>query len=307
MRCRLSLEIGFSQRAVESLIRHLDGEERSGAVGVAQLLHRLLLQARLVKEAVADIGIVIGAVERLLEPPVQFHLRRGVLLHVAEDLEGGIDALVRDEGADPVAFQREEPLRERVAILLADEVAAEFAQDVEHGLVRIPAQPAPDELVDVVVDAFRVGQEADADVHVAAENVALLRGARVGPFASLGHGIGHVPIRHGELGLRAVGDVGIVADGISLRNARGKGRDIVARLRAVNNAAEPGGLGLHERVELLDPLLAEALRRHPHLRLRMILVQQRGLLFEQRKQVFRLGVTGIAAGHEHVVDARKAA
>ena len=116
MRCRLSCEIGFSQRAAESLIRHLYGEERAGAVRVAQLLHRLFFQARLVKEAVADIGIVIGAVERLLKPPVQFHLRRRVLLHVAEDLEGGIDILIGDEGADPVALQRHQALRKRVAI-----------------------------------------------------------------------------------------------------------------------------------------------------------------------------------------------
>ena len=51
--------------------------------------------------------------------------------------------------------------------------------------------------------------------------------------------------------------------------------------------------------------LVEALRRHPHLRLRVVLAQVRGLLFEQREQVPRLGVARVAAGDEHGVDARQ--
>src|SRR5262245_33293471 len=94
---------------------------------------------------------------------------------------------------------------------------------------------------------------------------------------------------------------------ILLRNTRGKRRDIITRLRPVSDATQPVWRGLHESIELFHPILAEALRRHPHLRHRVILAQQSGLLFEQSEQIFGLRVAGIAAGHKYIIDTRETA
>ena len=46
-------------------------------------------------------------------------------------------------------------------MVLADEVAAVFAQDIGHVRARVPAQRAPDDFVDIIVAAFRVSQKTD--------------------------------------------------------------------------------------------------------------------------------------------------
>ena len=140
---------------------------------------------------------------------------------MTEHLEGGLDVFIGQQRAHPVAFEGHQPLGERIAELLADKIPAELAQNVDHWLVRVPAEAAPNELIDVVIDSFRVGQKADSDIHVPAENIAFLRGPRVRTFASLGERISHVPIGDRELGVDAVGDVGIMANRKLLGNVRG--------------------------------------------------------------------------------------
>ena len=61
----------------------------------------------------------------------------------------------------------------------ADEVAAVLAQHVEDVGVRVPAQRAPDDLVDVVVAAFGVGEEADRLVGERMENRRLVARPRI--------------------------------------------------------------------------------------------------------------------------------
>ncbi len=78
-----------------------------------------------------------------------------------------------------------------------------------------------------------------------------------------------------------------------------------ANLRAVHNAGEPRRLVLEDGEKLVHPRAGEALRRDPHLRLRVILLEVRGLLFQQGHQLGRLRVTGVAAGDEDGIDARQ--
>ena len=104
-----------------------------------------------------------------------------------------------------------------------------------------------------------------------------------------------------------MGDVRIAPDRIFRRNFRAQLRQRDADLRAVDHAAQPGRLPVHNLEPLVHPLTGEALRRHPHLSLGMELVQRLRLLFEQRHHVFWARMTGIAARHEDRVDARQPA
>ena len=70
-------------------------------------------------------------------------------------------------------------------VVQADQATAVVAQDVEHVGVRVPAQRAPDELVDVVVAAFRIGDEADRLVGERVEDRRLVTRARVDHLAAL--------------------------------------------------------------------------------------------------------------------------
>ena len=96
-----------------------------------------------------------------------------------------------------------------------------------------------------------------------------------------------------------------MADRVALGDLRAQRRQRVPHLRAEDEAGEPGRLLRHQVVELVHPVRGEALRRHPHRRLRVELAEARGLLLEQREHVPRLGVAGIAAGHEDGVDPRQ--
>src|SRR6476646_7478977 len=117
--------------------------------------------------------------------------------------------------------------------------------------------------------------------------------------------MGDVPVLNWILRAEAVSGVRIVADAVSLRHLRAQSRRAVANLGAEDDAGEPLGLLLQNLVELVHPLLGEALRRHPHLKLWMESVQARRLLFQQRHEMPRFGVTGIPAWDEDGVDARQ--
>ncbi len=259
-------------------------------------------------QAGAQVGVVIGAVEGLLEAPVQFQLRRGAAFQVLELREGDLHGGVRQQRTAPVALQREQSLREGVRHIGADEVAAVIAQHLGHVDLRIPAERAPDGLVDIVVAAFGIGQEAGVGEGLQhAEDLRVIERPRVDAFALLGLGVGDVPIVHGELRVHGVGDVGVEADGVSLGDALAQFGQVDADLRAEDDAAEPWRLLVHQPEELLHPGRVEALRRDPHRGLGVILAQVGGLLFEQGHQVARLGVSGVAAGDEDGVDAGKLA
>ena len=133
----------------------------------------------------------------------------------------------------------------------------------------------------------------------------LVQRARVDLLALRGQRVRDVPVLHGILAAQAVRDVGVAADAVALRHVRAQHRQAVAHLRAEDDAGQPCRLGLEDRVELVHPGLREALRRHPHLRLRVELAQAGGLPLEQRHQVLRLRVPGIAARDEDRVDARQ--
>ena len=105
-----------------------------------------------------------------------------------------------------------------------------------------------------------------------------------------------------------MGDVGIVADGVARGHGGAQAGERDADLRSEDHAGEPGGLPVaQDGQELVEPRLVEALRRDPHLRARMVAMQDFGLLVEQGHQVFGRGVAGIAAGHEDGIDARQLA
>src|SRR5690242_7296323 len=118
----------------------------------------------------------------------------------------------------------------------ADEVAPVLAQDLFDVRVRIPAERAPDHLVDVVVAALRVREEADGAGRGLPEDFGLAKRTGVDSFAAFSDGIGHVPVRYRILALAAVRDVGVVPDGIPIGDGGAQLLEIHANLRAINHA-----------------------------------------------------------------------
>ena len=106
--------------------------------------HRLGLERLLVDQALPHVGVVVGAIERLLKAPVEQIERRRLALHRLELLQRRVDAGVRGERTAPVALEREQPLRERVGVAIADEEAAVLAQRLQRIRVTVPAEHAPD-------------------------------------------------------------------------------------------------------------------------------------------------------------------
>src|SRR5439155_106685 len=100
--------------------------------------------------------------------------------------------------------QRKQSLRETLNILFTNEIAAVLAENVVHFGVRVPAEPAPDHLVDIVVTAFRVSQEADGVGLRLAKNDRFTFRPRIDAFTRFGDGKGHVPAGHGILALPGV-------------------------------------------------------------------------------------------------------
>src|SRR5438045_3945383 len=101
----------------------------------------------------------------------------------------------------PIAFQRQQALSKALSETVADKVAAVLAEDVNHSCLRVPAESAPNEFVDIVVAALRIGKEANRILLGLAEDGRFVFWARVNAFTSLGERISHVPIRHRVLAL----------------------------------------------------------------------------------------------------------
>ena len=102
-----------------------------------------------------------------------------------------------------------------------------------------------------------------------------------------------------------MGDVRVIADRVRRRNRLPQLGQAHANLRAVDNTAQPGGLGSQDRQELVEPRLREALGRDPHLGVRMKSLEVGCLLFQEGHEWARAGVPGVAAGHEDRVDSRQ--
>ena len=182
--------------------RRGDGGQRIAGAGSGEALHGAALARGFVGQAGAQIGVVIGAVEGLLEAPVQFLLRRRAAFHVLKLRQRHVHGGVRQQRTAPVALQREQALGEAVRHIGADEVAAVIAQHLGDVDLRIPAERAPDGLVDIVVAAFGIGEEAGVGEGLQhAEDLRVVERARVDAFALLGLRVGDVPIVHGELGV----------------------------------------------------------------------------------------------------------
>ena len=197
------------------------------------------------------------------------------------------------------------PLAKVVGVALADEVAAVLAQRLERLGVAVPAQTAPDDLVDVVVAALRVRDEADGVSIERAVDGRLVDGAGVDGLAVGRLRVRDVPVGHRVLRAQAVGDVRVQPDLVARVNLRAQGRQRVAHLRTKHQAGQPGRLARHQVVELVHPVHGEALRRQPHRRVRVKLAQARGLALEEPEHVPRLGVARVAAWHQDGVDARQ--
>lgn len=77
-----------------------------------------------------------------------------------EPHERRLDVGVRQQRAAPVLLERQQALREIIAVALADEIPAVLPQYIDDSGIRIPSQGAPEDLVDVVVHPLGIGDKA---------------------------------------------------------------------------------------------------------------------------------------------------
>src|SRR5260370_256372 len=94
--------------------------QRTRSPGVPQLIHRVRLQVDLAKQSPPRVSVVVGTIQRLLEATVFASLRRRSALHRLKLLERRVDSFVRREWSSPIPFEREQPLRKAVRVILAD-------------------------------------------------------------------------------------------------------------------------------------------------------------------------------------------
>ncbi|EGY01501.1 hypothetical protein AZA_51312 [Nitrospirillum viridazoti Y2] len=98
-----------------------------------------------------------------------------------------------------------------------------------------------------------------------AENECFVAGAGVNGLPPLQQGEGGIPVRHGELGVQGVADVGIELDGIGPGNAGTLPGQRIARLGTEEHAGQPGRASSQQAVEGFIVRLVETLGRHPQL------------------------------------------
>ena len=170
---------------------------------------------------------------------------------------------------------------------------------------RVPAERAPDDLVDVVVAAFGIGDEADRLVGKRVEDRRLVARAGVDDLAAFGQRVGHVPVGNRVLAAQAVGDVRVVTDRVAGGDCLSQFGQAHSRLRAIDDAAQPRRLGAQDREELVEPGLREALGRDPHLGVGMKSPEVGRLLFQECHEWSGAGVPRVAPGHEDRVDPRQ--
>src|SRR6266540_205341 len=125
---------------------------------------------------------------------------------------------VGQKGALPVTLEREQSLGQGIRVALPEEIAAIISKHSRYVGLGVPPQRAPDDLVDIVVTTFRIGDETYGVGLQQTKYLRLSERTRVDPLPAFGDCVGHVPIRNGILALPAVRDVGIVTDRIFDRN-----------------------------------------------------------------------------------------
>jgi hypothetical protein len=246
-------------------------------------------------QAFADQRIIDSAIAQRIEPPV--------------GIGGGADGIGKAQGrgdgaigrriAAPVTFQRKGQAR-------GARVADKHPRIVpRHGFgvgFRIPAQCKPQELVEVVIHAFGIGDKALGKRRLRLEDARKIKRARVDGFAPLGQREGGGPARDRELRMHRMADVGIEQQRQVAGQASALNGQRVARLGAVKDAGQARrvlGQGLIEGGAVPG---IEALRGKPDLGCGVDGMERCRFAFDQRDQVIGRGMAGISSGDVEGID-----
>ena len=139
-RARRSAEIRWLAPSFEQGLRPVHGRDRARPRRHAVASPRRVLEPCLVRQAILEIGIVVGPVEGLLEPPVREVPRSSRPLHVLELLQRHLNRGIPQQRSFPVPLERQQALRKALRVSRADEVPAVLPQDVDRARIRVPAQ-----------------------------------------------------------------------------------------------------------------------------------------------------------------------
>ena len=252
----------------------------------------------------ARVGVVVRAHQVHLPAPVRLELRRGGL-HLAPQGQRAVDAAVGGERAFPVALEGQETVGRAFGDDGAEEEPSVVEGDVADVGVRIPRLQRPQRLVEVVVDAVGVADEA---VGVRRERVVHLRvehRARVHRLAAEREVERRVPPGDRVLGPHRVRDVRVVAEGIApVEPASSLGNRIAAWTG--HQSSEPVRLvAIDPREQEVDLVAVEMLKRQPDLRGWMTALQACGDVGQVRHDQRRRVVAGVAAGQEDRIESRQ--
>ena len=119
----------------------------------------LPFQLGFTEQARPDIGVVVGAHEERLPPPVRGQFRQ-FLFQALPQGKGGIHAAVLRQRPFPVLFQGEYAVGDGVRVLAVEEETRVVHEDAAHVAGRIPPAAGPHHLVHIVMDTVGVGDEA---------------------------------------------------------------------------------------------------------------------------------------------------
>ena len=149
------LRLRDHQRGVHTICRagvsmpEVAGGHGLGTHGVdlLQLVDRLVVQIRLVNQAAAHVGVVVGAVEALLEAPIQQFGGSRIALHGLKAQQRGVHIFIGNQRPLPRFFQPQKTLGKIVGVAVADKEAAVVTQYVDDLRLGIPRHRVPNELV----------------------------------------------------------------------------------------------------------------------------------------------------------------
>ena len=293
------------RRVVEDRQRAPARRPRAEIGGAPQLAVRAALRRGLGKQPFADVGVGVGAVEKLQQSPALQHPRRGGSFQGLQTQQRGRHVAVGQQRTAPVGLQAQNRGRNPVGQVGMYEQAAILAQHRGQIGRGIPQQGAPQHLVEVVAVALAVGQGADRVRGGQGEDARLIGGAGIDRLAPLADRQRRIPIRYRVLARPAVGDVGVETDRIARRHAGAERLCGHVDPGTEDHPIQPVEPVFQRRVEVLLVGAVEPLRSDPHLRPRVQVVQRRLLPFGQCQQQTRRRRSRIAAGNEHGVDPRQ--
>ena len=299
------LDRGQGLGFLEFSARAGDGDRRTQALCLRELVIGFLLERSLVDDTIPQVHIVIRSHEAEVPPPIVLQLRVGGFEGVPGG-ERGVNAGVGCGRMGPVVFQRENAVFHRRSGIRSEEKARVVEQNGLGGRSGIPGPLAPHAFIDVVMNAVGISHKAHGHGGVGIVLDDACDGAGIDRFSTQHVGESAVDVFIGKLAAHVVRQIGIEPDGVHEWRSAALFGDAELCPRAVDYAGEVAGLmGLEEMEEGVVAFGFKPLVGDPEFGVREIRAQQQGQVFKIVQDLQRVILARVASGHENRVQSRQ--